>query len=265
MLESKCFDVKVGGVNAAARTVEGMASFKEVDRGGDLMLPTAFDKTIKNFLNNPVLAWCHNIITMPPLGKILDFEVRDNGSHFKSEFDTDAFSDLIFRKYKSRSMRAFSVQFMPHVVREPNDEEKALHGPSLKRVIEEGELLEISCVPVPMVANALVGKSFADFDMKAFMKLTQEAVEPVASKKNLHERIEAAMEMAAQIGILLTEALEAAGPREGAEATDDGGTDGGSDDGGGGGGGDQEPTEAQLTAALGELEKVTKQLEEVSA
>ena len=266
-MERKFLEVKASGVNAGSMTVEGMASFKEVDRMGDLMLPTAFDDKLKTFMSNPVLAWCHNIMTIPPIGKVTEFEVRENGPHFKAKFDSDPFSKLIFSKYKSGSMRAFSVQFQPDKVREPNDEEKVTFGDSLKRVIVKAGLLEISCVPVPAVANALVGKSFANFDMKSFMKLTKEVAEgegdpPAGNTRNLHERLEAAIELVSQLSQLLAETLEAAGdkPEETEEEEETEEPDGGSEHED-----DKEPTEEQLSTALKNLGKVSKQLEEVSA
>ena len=268
-MERKFFEVKVHGVNPSSRTVEGMASFKEVDRMGDLMLPTAFDKKLKTFMSNPVLAWCHNIITMPPLGKVVEFAVRENGPHFKAKFDSDTFSDLIFRKYKSGSMRAFSVQFMPDVVRDATEEEKGIYGASLKRVIEEAELLEISCVPVPAVANALVGKSITDFDMKSFLKMTKEVTEgegdpPAGETRNLHERIEAVMEMVSQVALALDELLKAAGPREEEEAE----PEPADEEPEGGSGHEDEEKPEEMAAALERLNKASKELqklEEVSA
>ena len=140
-MERKFLEVKASGVNAGCMTVEGMASFKEVDRMGDLMLPTAFDDKLKTYMSNPVLAWCHNIMTIPPIGKVTEFEVRENGPHFKAKFDTDAFSKLIFSKYKSGSMRAFSVQFQPDEVRRRIS--KSLMGVVSKSIPLSGLLIAI--------------------------------------------------------------------------------------------------------------------------
>ncbi len=271
-MERKFLEVKASAVNAASMTVEGMATVKEVDRMGDLMLPTAFDDKLKTFMKNPVMAWCHNIMTIPPIGKVTDFQVREDGVHFKAKFDSDAFSKLIFGKYKSRSMRAFSVQFQPDEVREPNDEEKATFGESLKRLIVKAGLLEISCVPVPAVASALVGKSFANFDMKSFMSLTKEGVEgegegnqPSGAKRNLHERIDVAIEMVAQLTTQLNEILEAAGARDGEDEEPGDEDEEGGEGGEGGSGHEEEPTDQEVSAAFDNLGQVSKQLEEVNA
>lgn len=150
--------VKRRGINTAQRSVEGWASLEMLDRHGELMLASAFRKHLDKYLANPVLCWCHNIMA-PPIGHTEIEIVPEKGLRMKAFFASTPFAREIFQLFKDRALRAFSVQFMPHEVRDANDEEKEKHGTKLARTITEAELYEISPVPVPAVAFALAGKA----------------------------------------------------------------------------------------------------------
>lgn len=58
--------------------IEGWASDVRPDRVGDVVVPGAFDESLKSFLEeNPILLYNHDIDR--PLGKILDLEQRPEG------------------------------------------------------------------------------------------------------------------------------------------------------------------------------------------
>lgn len=209
--------VKVGAVNKAARTVEGWASIEEVDRMGDLMLATAFEKFMDRFKANPVLCWCHNIFA-PPIGSVIDIEiVPGKGLKFKAKFATTKFAQEIFQLFVEKVLRAFSVQFIPHETREPNAEELEKHGKTLKLTIPVAELLEISPVPVPAVAHALVGKA-KSLDLNAWEAFILEALvgkdgEPdpdpdKTTKADPRAAFEGIKELAAQINDIADQGIE---------------------------------------------------------
>jgi HK97 family phage prohead protease len=152
------FQVKRGGINAAKRSVEGWASLEMLDRHGELMLASAFEKHLEKYLANPVLCWCHNIMA-PPIGHTEIEIVPEKGLRMTAFFASTDFAKEIFTLFKDRALRAFSVQFFPHEVRDSTDEEREKHGAKLQRTITEAELYEISPVPVPAVAYALAGKA----------------------------------------------------------------------------------------------------------
>lgn len=217
--------VKANGVNRTSRTVEGWASVEEVDRGGDLMLASAFEKWLPRFKTNPVLCWCHNIFA-PPIGSVIEIEiVPGKGLKFIAKFARTKFADEILQLFSDRALRAFSVQFIPHGVRPPSEEESKAHS-GVKQTIEEAELLEISPVPVPAVANALAGKAKA-LDLNAWEReslgLGQKDGDtppnpdpdadpppvPDKGKKNVRPQVEAILELAGQITQAAQEALDA--------------------------------------------------------
>lgn len=266
--------VKANGVNVGARTVEGWASVEEVDRGGDVMLATAFEKMIDRFKKNPVLCWCHNIF-QPPIGSVTNLEVvPGKGLRFTAKFANTKFAQEIFQLFKDRALRAFSVQFIPHSVRPPTSEEATKHA-GAKQIIEVAELLEISPVPVPAVASALVGKSkslnlnqWQQFTLGMFARKdgTPDPNDPEnkpppvpdkGGKKNLRPVLEAIGELAAQIAEAANAGLEALGEESPpADAPlPEGDPEAGPDD---------EPTheeEASLTNAVEDLKATSKSVQ----
>ena len=210
MKRNKVFiEAKAVGVNTTAHTVEGWASVKEVDRSGYLMLPTAFEKWLDRFKANPVMCWCHSLNMPPPIGHITSIEIVDGGLKFVAKFASTKFAQEIFTLFKEKVLRAFSVQFIPHASRDPNEEEKAQFGDTLLRVGEEVELLEISPVPVPAVASALTSKGLDPLT-------GEETLEPPPEppKKDVHEHIVVAQELVAQLTDVLMAAAEAAGSED---------------------------------------------------
>jgi HK97 family phage prohead protease len=200
-------EAKAVGVDTPARTVTGWASIKEADRGGDLMLPSAFEKWLPRFKTNPIMCWCHDLHGLP-IGRIIDISIEEGGLKFTAKFATIKFAQEVFTLFKEKVLRAFSVQFLPHVTRDPNEDEKATFGETLGRVLEEVELLEISPVTVPAVANALTSKGFDP--------LTGEETDdtPPPPKKNIRETLTVAQELVTQLGEVITAALEAAPAEE---------------------------------------------------
>ena len=184
---------------------------------GDLMLANAFEKYMDRFLLNPVLCWCHNIFA-PPIGQILEIEiVPEKGLKFVAKFASTKFALEILQLFKEKVLRAFSVQFIPHEMREPNDAEKGKHGETLKQTIAVAELLEISPVPVPAVAHALAGKT-KSLDLNQWEAFTIEGLlgkdpdaDPPAEggrKADPKAALEAIQEAAAAINDLASQAIE---------------------------------------------------------
>ena len=245
------------------------------------MLATAFEKYMERFKKNPVLCWCHNIFA-PPIGSVTEIEiVPGKGLRFVAKFASTKFAQEIFQLFKDRALRAFSVQFIPHGVRPPNEDETKAHA-GVKQTIEEAELLEISPVPVPAVANALAGKA-KSLDLNDWERVSlglaakadgdpppdpdPDADPPPApdkGKKTVRPQLEAIVELAAQITQAAQQALEAMPMDEEDEEDEEEPNPGNEDeeeDNPGNPGDHEKPTEeeeASLSAALDELATVSK-------
>jgi hypothetical protein len=103
--------------------------------------------------------WCH-YSEAAPLGRALWIAKRDGKSKTKAkfQFDDDEFSDLIFRKYQSGSMSAFSIRFDPDYEQSgyaTPDEIKANKAWKDAYIYRKSVLLEVSAVAVPGNANCL--------------------------------------------------------------------------------------------------------------
>lgn len=166
-MEKRYLDVIVKEINEEERTLDGVASTDAVDRMGDVIEQDGWE--LKNFKKNPVFLWAHDY-SKPPLGKVVKIGLEDGKLVFqvkfieKGEDEWSKFADMIFRLYREKYLRAFSVGFIPKEW-EPND-----HG---GYTFKKQELLEISAVPVPALQDALA------FAMKGIKAVPSNHTPPV--------------------------------------------------------------------------------------
>lgn len=125
--------------------IEAIASTGGTDRHLDTVNPDGWD--LKNFKKNSVLLWAHDY-SKPPVGKVTEIKLNKlKQLVFKAEFADTEFAREIARLYKDKFLNAFSVGY---IVKKWGDESKG------EFTHMQQELLEISCVPVPANAEALV-------------------------------------------------------------------------------------------------------------
>jgi len=138
-------------------TISGLASNFDLDREGDRMARSAFDRALGRYLRtNPILLYSHR--PSMPMGVVTKAFVDDAGLHVEAklprpESGTEAAN--VWRLVKQGIVRAFSVGglFKRSVV-------------AGAKTITDVDLREISIAPVGMVPSALfsvqAGKAFAD-------------------------------------------------------------------------------------------------------
>lgn len=137
-----------------------IASTKDVDRDNEIILPSAFKNLQAYLKNNPVVLGFHNYSNFP-IGKAVGGRVTENALEL----------DIIFAKteqgkeaeylYKNNFMNSFSVGFIPKVWDYDKDN---------RRVYSEVEILEVSAVPVPSNAAAVMLREAKSkgFELKYF-------------------------------------------------------------------------------------------------
>lgn len=130
-------------------TVVAWGSKPVVDRDLEVILGKAW--TVENFMKNPVLMLCHDY-SKPPVGKVLWAKATEDGLKFKARFANTPLGQEIKELYRDGIMNAFSVGFTP---KRWHDVPQAKAGEA-RKVYDEADLLEISCVPVPCCPDALV-------------------------------------------------------------------------------------------------------------
>ena len=131
--------------------LEGVASAMTVERDGELILPSAFEKSIPAFLEkNPVMLWNHD--PSQPIGRVAEMWVEDDQVPFKAHLADTPKAQEIAALYRGGTLNSVSVGFMPLAF--SDDEADKL--PGQKGVtITELELYELSAVAIPSNRDAL--------------------------------------------------------------------------------------------------------------
>ena len=140
---------KTGGLNSKGNTLHGIASAFSLDRDGEVLLPSAFEKSIPLFLEkNPILLWNHD--TGSPIGRVEKMSVKDNEVPFEATFADTPKAQEIKSLFKAGVLNAVSVGFTPlEWTEEPVFEgQKGI-------TITEVELFELSAVSVPANRDAI--------------------------------------------------------------------------------------------------------------
>lgn len=141
-------DCEIKTVDAEKRVIEGYASTKFIDRVKDVVLPTAFEKSLPEFLkgSHPLL-FNHN--PNEPVGKIVGAKIDDTGLFVRAEIGKDyGRADDVWKMIQDGVLKAFSIGFIIKKTEEKDDEPNV-------RYITELDLLEISIVSVPANKEAL--------------------------------------------------------------------------------------------------------------
>jgi HK97 family phage prohead protease len=154
----KTIQVDSKSIDSDNRTITVIGSNESVDRDGDIIKANGIDT--KNFKNNPVILFGHNHRDLP-IAKGIGRKawVDDNKLMFKIQFPTEeeyAFADTVFKLYKGGYMNAFSIGFLPDFNAIEHTDEKTYRKTGARRIFNKAELLELSAVPVPANATALV-------------------------------------------------------------------------------------------------------------
>ena len=80
ILQFKAAEVSSDG----QRIVRGYASTPQVDRQGEVILPTAFESSLYNYLQHPVVTWSHEWWDVP-IGKTVNARVDERGLYVEIE------------------------------------------------------------------------------------------------------------------------------------------------------------------------------------
>lgn len=131
-------------------TIEGMANTSDLDRVGDIVLPSAFEKNLPQYLDNPVLLSQHNWDDV--IGRVVeaniveDTEATSGGLWIKAEISNAPDTESVRTKIREGSLKTFSIGY--NEVDATYDRVKDCY------IVKEVELLEISVVTIPANPNA---------------------------------------------------------------------------------------------------------------
>lgn len=156
--------------------IEWYASTKDKDRMNDVVEPTAFEETLKQYMTNPIVLLQHDMDK--PIGNVIEASIDDKGLFIKAKITED--TDWVFSKLKNGVLRTFSIWYSVKDY-ETIENVDAEWKYSYTNVIKALELFEISLVSVPANPFALV-KSF-DSCFKSEEEIeTKEDEEPKAEE-----------------------------------------------------------------------------------
>lgn len=154
----KFYKVEIKGINLDTHTVDAVVSTKKQDRMGDVVVPDAFSKNLKNYKTHPVLLSSHNYRElMSQIGKALSIKVTDDGLEAKFEYfvgkgNPEADWAWVLAQ---KNMAAFSIGFQGNKFEYIKEKDENGNEMITGRKFTEVELLEVSQVLVPANKDAL--------------------------------------------------------------------------------------------------------------
>jgi len=169
------------------RVLEIAGSTEDIDRQQDIIRSKGWK--LASFKKNPVFLWAHDY-SQPPIGRARKVWIDKDTKRlmFEVEFadaETYEFADTIYKLYKGGFLHATSVGFIPLDWEGKSEEEPYPKWEG--NVFTSQELLELSAVPVPANAEALVNaRDSGLITVKQFEAVTREPIE-VASIEDTEE------------------------------------------------------------------------------
>jgi len=136
------------------------------DRDNEVVISRGVDLT--EYEKNPIILVNHNWSSLP-VGRALFTNTYDDRIRQKIQFDEDEQSKTIFNKYKSKSLRSFSIGFIPLKIAEYGSPEFSKYADFViqsgymdineveqtKRFITKSILIENSVVTIPANTDAI--------------------------------------------------------------------------------------------------------------
>jgi len=156
---------------------EGYASMGTMDRDGDIILPSAFEKTLPAFLKAGAILAGHRSQGQNGqslvIAKPVDARIDAKGLYIKAQF---APTDLA-KEYEKLITGGFLTGMSVGFIGKTWEDTKNADGSYGPRVFKDVELLEISVTPVPANRDALIqarGKEFSPEMVDAILKSMNE-------------------------------------------------------------------------------------------
>jgi HK97 family phage prohead protease/HK97 family phage major capsid protein len=153
--------------------VEGYASTNDVDRVGDVVPTSVWEKGLANYLKNPIILAYHN--HQMPVGKMVEHRVDEKGLWIKASISDAA--DNVYKLIKKGILSAFSIGFRV--------KDAEYNSAAEVFLIKDLELHEISVVSIPANQNTLFSLSKAFDSAEEFELFKQQFAVSDQSAKGL--------------------------------------------------------------------------------
>jgi HK97 family phage prohead protease len=154
---SKAYSFETKSIDKDNFTIEGIFSTEEVDRHGEIVMQNGWK--LEAYRQNPQVLWAHKSDQLP-IAKMIDIGINAmNQLEGKMQFAVNEypFAKTVFDMYAGGFMKAFSAGFMNEIwqINESDD----------TVILNENELFEVSCVPIPANKLALVKAKGIDTEL----------------------------------------------------------------------------------------------------
>lgn len=159
--------------------IEGYASTTDIDRSGDVVPKSVWEKGLTNYLKNPIILAQHDYDD--PIGRMVDYKVDSKGLWIKARISSAA--EEVFSLIKDKVLTAFSIGFKI-IDAEYNSAAEVF-------VVKELELVEISVVSIPCNQNTLFDLSKAFDNALDYKKFKEQFAPSGDSAKGLESKTEA--------------------------------------------------------------------------
>lgn len=170
-----------------AYEIEWYASTKDKDRMNDVVEPTAFEETLKQYMTNPIVLLQHDMDK--PIWNVVEASIDEKGLFIRAKITED--TDWVFSKLKNGVLRTFSIWYRVkdfETIENVNSDGEY----NYTNIIKSLELFEISLVSVPANPFALIKSFDSCFKAEEEMETKEEEkpVETVAESEPTEEKVE---------------------------------------------------------------------------
>jgi len=152
--------------------IEGYASTADIDRMGDVIPPSVWERGMENYLKNPIILAYHD--HDDPCGRMTDHKIDNSGLWIKARISAAA---EVFNLIRDGILSAFSVGF--------RIKDAEYNAAAEVFLIKEVELIEISVVSVPANQNTLFSLSKAFENAEEYKQFKEQFVKVDTSAKEL--------------------------------------------------------------------------------
>lgn len=132
--------------------IKGYANTNDKDRVGDVVLPSAFTKSLAEYMENPVILFQHNWDKV--IGKCIKSEVTEDGLYVECEISAAKDVEDVKTKIAEGTLKTFSIGY--------NEIDADYDEASGCNIVKDLELLEISVVTIPANPKAKFTTSIED-------------------------------------------------------------------------------------------------------
>jgi len=188
-MKTKYFFCETKRINTEAKTIDVIASTPDLDRDGEVILPSAFARSIASFKANPVILAGHQHRLAngesPVIGAAIPdtIKISDRELSFTMRFAPTKNGNEHWTLYSEKFQNSFSVGFIPL-----KWEDRTVEGKSVRHYTDV-ELLEVSAVPVPSNASA-VSRAMGYYDSEIIKTLQTSILSEIKSMaSNLQSQI----------------------------------------------------------------------------